>query len=126
MSHSLAANALNTPFTASTTAPPRHATRGHVLFRDTPDDGPHYSLVTLDEIGALWGIGYDPRDDAVYAGAYHKRLVPFGPGGPGAIYRIHLSTGRWKHAFTVPNAGVLGAAMKVGGSHREPASVTER
>ena len=76
-----------------------------VLFRDTPDDWPHYSLATMEQTGALWGVGYSREEGAVYASAYHKRYIPFGPSGPGAIYRIDLATGGITTAIIVPDAG---------------------
>ncbi len=64
-----------------------------VLFSDTPADAPQYVLATYAEVGAVWGLAYRRSEPAVYAAAFQKRQFPFGPGGPGAIYRVDLTTG---------------------------------
>ncbi len=76
-----------------------------LMFRDTPADRPHVTLADQAAVGAIWGLAYSEVEGAVYAAAYHKRLVGFGPGGPGAIYRIDLGTGAVTLFATVPNAG---------------------
>ncbi len=76
-----------------------------VAFRDTASDAPHYKLATYRQVGAVYGLAFSPREIALYAAAFHKRQIPFGPGGPGAVYRIDLVSGDVAHAFTVPNAG---------------------
>lgn len=63
------------------------------------------SLATYAQVGAVWGLGYRQTDHAVYAAAYHKRQMPFGPGGPGAVYRIDLATGNVSQFVSVPNVG---------------------
>jgi hypothetical protein len=69
-----------------------------VAFRDTASDldsglSGQVTLAEQDRIGTAYGVAVDARDDAVYLGAYHKRTTRFGPGGPGAIYRLDLRTG---------------------------------
>ena len=76
-----------------------------LMFRDTPNDRPHVTLAEHQAIGSVWGLAYSEREGAVYAAAYHKRLVGFGPGGPGAIYRIDIATGATAVFATVPEAG---------------------
>jgi uncharacterized protein YegL len=76
-----------------------------LLFSDTPADRPQYLLATVAEVGSVWGLAYRSSESSVYAAAYHKVQLPFGPGGPGAIYRLDLVTGEVTHAFSVPNAG---------------------
>ena len=76
-----------------------------VLFTDTPNDDPHSLLARYDETGAVWGLAYRSAEPAVYAAAFHKQQLPFGPGGPGAIYRIDLATGIVAPFLEVPNAG---------------------
>ena len=46
------------------------------------------ALATHQQIGAVYGLGFDARTGDLYAGAYFKRGTGFGSGGPGAIYRI--------------------------------------
>jgi len=76
-----------------------------VLFSDTPLDEPQYALASYEDVGAVWGLAYHAGERAVYAAAFHKRQLPFGPGGPGAIYRIDLADGRVGLFATVHNVG---------------------
>lgn len=76
-----------------------------VAFHDTISDTDHLMLATSGQIGAAYGIAYQPAERAIYVAAYHKRGSPFGPGGPGAIYRVEPATGNVALWATVPNAG---------------------
>jgi len=81
-----------------------------IVFRDTPGDEPRYvfgrtTSSDRSDVGAIWGLAYSHRENAVYAAAAHRRGKAFGPGGPGAIYRIDLATGEVSQPITVPNAG---------------------
>ena len=38
-----------------------------VLFSDTPNDSPHYTLASFEQIGAIWGLAFRSVDDTVYA-----------------------------------------------------------
>jgi len=76
-----------------------------ILFQDTPEGRPQYTLATYESIGTVWGLAFRKREAAVYTSAYHKRGLPYGPEGPGAVYRIDLATGAVTHFLTVPNAG---------------------
>ncbi|MFQ5459733.1 MAG: YncE family protein, partial [Anaerolineae bacterium] len=58
-------------------------------------------LASQLDVGATYGLAYDLGRGHVYAAAYHKRSAPFGPGGPGAIYRIDLATGAVEQWRTV-------------------------
>ncbi len=75
------------------------------VFRDTPNNRPHIDIAHGTQIGAVYGLAYSAVEDAVYVGAFHKRALRFGPGGPGAIYRVGLEDGRITVFATVPNAG---------------------
>ncbi len=82
-----------------------------MAFRDTPADSPQYGLSLWRDTGTVWGLAYSHPERSLYAAAFHKRYVSFGPGGPGAIYRIRLipRVGRspeTTQAITVPNAGL--------------------
>ncbi len=48
----------------------------------------HIGLARASRIGATWGLAYERSSKAIFAAAYMKRFAGFGPGGPGAIYRI--------------------------------------
>ncbi len=64
-----------------------------VAFRDSPADSPSPITLAWDtEIGSVWGLAFDARRDRVLAAAFLKRLAPFGPGGPGAIYGIDVAS----------------------------------
>ena len=76
-----------------------------VAFRDTPDDSDHHSLATSGQIGSVYGLAYHGRDATIYASAYQKRGVHFGPAGPGGIYAISLRDGGVRTFVTVPDAG---------------------
>jgi hypothetical protein len=75
-----------------------------VMFRDTPADAPQYTLATMGQVGAIWGLAFSHSGHAVYAGAFRKRQLALGPGGSGAIYRIDLTTGKISTFATVPDA----------------------
>lgn len=62
----------------------------------------------VNGIGSVYGLAYD--DGAVsgkrrlFAAAFLKRLVSFGPGGPGGIYAYDFGTNTWSLAATVADA----------------------
>lgn len=59
-----------------------------------PDDlSQQRVLATQAQVGAVYGLAYDAPRRQLYASAYLKRGVPFGPSGPGGIYRIDLAGG---------------------------------
>ncbi len=76
-----------------------------VAFNDTPDNRGHVVLATQRQVGAVYGLGYDGANAALYAAAYHKRGTAFGPGGIGAIYKLDLATGALAQWLTVPGVG---------------------
>ena len=76
-----------------------------ILFRDTAADRPYFTLATYEQVGTIWGLAYRGSEPALYAAAYHKVQLPFGPGGTGAVYRIDLLSGEVKLFLTVPDAG---------------------
>ncbi len=78
---------------------------GVVAFRDSPDNSGHVTLATARQVGATYGLAYDERRETLYVAAFHKRGVPFGPGGPGAIYALGLGDRTIQRFATVPDAG---------------------
>lgn len=79
-----------------------------IAFRQSPTEGAQPVLARWGQVGSTWGLAYRNAEEALYAAAFHKRYVTFGPGGPAAIYRIDLRTpgsAAVTHAITVPNAG---------------------
>ncbi len=77
-----------------------------VVFRDTDTKGGEELVVASErQVGSVWGLAFVGRTSALYIAAYHKRQMPFGPAGPGGIYRIDLSSGDVSVFAQVPNAG---------------------
>lgn len=76
-----------------------------LAFRDTPSDAPQYALARQRDVGTVWGLAYSRAEHAVYAAAYQKRGAFFGPGGPGAVYRVDVASGAVTRFADVPNAG---------------------
>ncbi|GAB3598066.1 SdrD B-like domain-containing protein [Microbacterium tumbae] len=61
--------------------------------------------------GSVYGIGLDQDVQQLYAGAYAKRGSTYGPGGPGAIYRVDPWTGATEVYATVADAGTTAHDM---------------
>ena len=76
-----------------------------IMFNDTPSNSPQFQLANFRQVGAVWGLAFNPGEPALYAGAYLKRQLPFGPGGPGAIYRVDMKDAKVTPFATIPNAG---------------------
>jgi Mg-chelatase subunit ChlD len=76
-----------------------------VAFRNTPDNSDHHVLALHRDIGASYGLAVDPEGRSIYVAAYHKRGTPFGPLGPGGIYRVDLESGDVERWATVANVG---------------------
>lgn len=81
--------------------PPEAAVVG---FRHGTGSGPTV-LATQREVGSAYGLAYDRPKAQLYVAAYHKRGSPFGPGGPGAVYRLDFASGVIAPWVIVPNAG---------------------
>jgi hypothetical protein len=76
-----------------------------VAFRNSTDNSGHLALASARAIGAAYGLSYHPGLETLFVAAYHKRGVPFGPAGPGGVYKVNLRTGGVETFVTVPNAG---------------------
>ena len=63
------------------------------------------TLATRRQVGNVYGLAYDAAGRRLFAGAYHKRMTVYGPGGPGQIYAIDLATGAVS-AFAKLQAGL--------------------
>ena len=51
-----------------------------------------FQVANMAQVGATYGIAYQPTTDVMYVGAYHKRLAGYGPAGPDAIYMLDFSS----------------------------------
>lgn len=60
-------------------------------FADADQPNTHALMVPAHAVGTVWGMAYQRRSNSVFAGAFLKRHTGFGPGGPGAIYRLDPS-----------------------------------
>src|SRR5258708_8454939 len=58
---------------------------------DTPNT--HTLMVAANQVGSTWGIAYQGTTQSVFVASFLKRHTGFGPGGPGAIYKINRATG---------------------------------
>ena len=69
-----------------------------IATKDTPNDTVEYPanpsqyvLGSYADVGAVYGVAYDAEHNHAYFAAHHHPASRFGPGGPGAIYRLDLS-----------------------------------
>jgi hypothetical protein len=60
---------------------------------------------TSDQIGATYGLAHKRDTDQLFVGALTKRLIPYGPAGPGGIYLVDRKTKQTSLFATVPDAG---------------------
>jgi uncharacterized repeat protein (TIGR01451 family) len=51
---------------------------------------PPTTLAGPADVGAIWGEAWNRHDGYLYLASYMKATVPFGPGGPGMIYRVPM------------------------------------
>jgi SdrD B-like domain/Secretion system C-terminal sorting domain len=54
-----------------------------------------YRIASAKEIGSVYGVVYSPKRNMIYTSAFFRQFNGFGPGGPGAIYKIpyNMTTG---------------------------------
>lgn len=64
----------------------------------------HTVSITASQLGPTWGLAYARTTGRLYAAAFMKKHVGFGPGGPGALYVINPLSNTVLATFTVPNA----------------------
>ncbi len=87
--------------TTNTTAPNNNST---VITGIYDDPSSHTLAVTAQNVGTTFGMTYARRTQKLFTSAFFKKHTGFGPGGPGAIYRINALTGAVEATYTVPNA----------------------
>ncbi|MFI8929049.1 SpaA isopeptide-forming pilin-related protein [Streptomyces sp. NPDC053474] len=73
---------------------------------DRTGDAPEPTTeATSSQIGATYGLAHKRDTDQLFVGALTKRLIPYGPAGPGGIYLVDRATKRTSPFATVPDAG---------------------
>ncbi|MFI1103981.1 SpaA isopeptide-forming pilin-related protein [Streptomyces melanogenes] len=73
---------------------------------DRTGDGPAPAdEATFEQIGATYGLAHKRDTDQLFVGALTKRLMPYGPAGPGGIYVVDRKTKQTSLFATVPDAG---------------------
>ncbi|MDH4143675.1 MAG: carboxypeptidase regulatory-like domain-containing protein [Acidimicrobiia bacterium] len=92
--------------------------RGSGLATRTPAPG---ALAQARDVGAVWGLAYDPGAGDLYAAAYTRQAAGYGPAGPGAIYRVPIDTdgtvrGAPETWVDLASAAYFGAGWAGGGS----------
>ncbi len=74
---------------------------------------PFATKATANQIGATYGLGFQPTSGSSFAAAYMRRFVGFGPGGISAVYKNNapfvklsdygIDVGTDTHVLTAPN-----------------------
>ena len=49
------------------------------------------SLALANQVGSVYGLGWHPNSNSLFAAAYMKAWTGFGPSGTGAIYRVDMT-----------------------------------
>ncbi len=83
----------------------------------------HTTLATANQVGSVYGLAYQRDAKIVYAATLMRRLVGFGPGGSGAIYKIDLKTNP-PTVTTLIDLNALGAAFATGADPHPTANGT--
>ncbi|CAM5673910.1 hypothetical protein SAVIM338S_07111 [Streptomyces avidinii] len=60
---------------------------------------------TYEDTGATYGLAHRRDTDQLFTGALTKRLMPYGPAGPGGIYVVDRDSKKTSLFATVPDAG---------------------
>lgn len=60
---------------------------------NTGESTPPSNTLPASQLGSVWGVAYNKKQNALYTSAFYKRHVGFGPGGLGGIYKIDLNAG---------------------------------
>jgi len=79
------------------------------MFVDTPDNQSHgITVATTQQLGAAHGVAVDLRRGHAYVAASFEYYSPYGPAGPGGVYRVDVATRQ------VYDFASLGAGPEVG------------
>ncbi len=68
----------------------------------TPAPG---SLATAQQVGTTFGLAYQRTNKTLFTSSFYKLYAGFGPGGPGAVYKIPITAGAPSVLVSIPNAG---------------------
>ena len=58
---------------------------------NTPNEAAQQQLALAQEVGSVFGLGWHPASNSLFAAAYMKPWTGFGTGGTGAIYRTNMT-----------------------------------
>ncbi len=62
------------------------------------------NIVKNRDLGTTFGVAFNRTSKDIYASAFHRVYAGYGPGGPGAIYKV-VANGTPTLLATIPNAG---------------------
>ncbi len=66
-------------------------------------------LAKASEVGSVWGVTFQPSSNSLFASAFQKRHMGFGPLGTGGIYRVDRNTSTVSNFVDLNSAALLGA-----------------
>jgi uncharacterized repeat protein (TIGR01451 family) len=81
------------------------------------------NLATAQQVGSTFGLAYQRSSKTLFTSSFYKVYAGFGPGGPGAIYRVPTTGGSPSVLATVPNAGTnshTGGTVNTGPGNNNP------
>jgi hypothetical protein len=88
------------PYSAGESTPPTPTSAVPDNF-SAPGNGVHTLQVPDSAVGATFGLAWDPTNRNLYAGAFYKSYSGYGPGGPGAVYRVAVNANGTYNATSV-------------------------
>lgn len=97
---------VSSPYSAGSTR-----TTGAAPFADFDAPTTHALMVPANQLGPTWGMAYQRITRQLYAAALMKKHAGFGPGGPGAVYKVDWATGAtsvYANLNTLFGAGTAG------------------
>ncbi|HRJ52933.1 MAG TPA: SdrD B-like domain-containing protein [Candidatus Thiothrix moscowensis] len=77
------------PYNSGTTGLPNTNPPGYNQPLET--DAAFRDLALANQVGSVFGLGWHPASDSLFASAYMKAWTGFGSGGTGGIYRVDMS-----------------------------------
>lgn len=81
------ANLFSFPYNSGTAGAQNTTPTGY----DTPTEAAQKQLALAKDVGSVFGLGWHPASQSLFASAYMKPWTGFGVGGTGGIYRTDIS-----------------------------------